>query len=197
MAPEVLNRERYTFSPDWWGLGCLMYEMIQGHSPFRKFKEKVNREEAERRLLTKDPKQRLGCRGEGVAEVKGHPVFRDINFKRLETHMLDPPFRPDPQAVYCRDVLDIEQFSRVKGIHLDSTDYTFYGQFVTGCVSIPWQNEMIESECFKDINERGNVALDPEEKTYQPAPKQKRGFFHRLFTRGVRVKHVVITTITL
>ncbi|XP_059779685.1 G protein-coupled receptor kinase 4 isoform X5 [Balaenoptera ricei] len=207
MAPEVLNRERYTFSPDWWGLGCLMYEMIQGHSPFRKFKEKVNREEAERRvkeeterysekfsedaksicslLLTKDPKQRLGCRGEGVAEVKGHPVFRDINFKRLEAHMLDPPFRPDPQAVYCRDVLDIEQFSRVKGIHLDSTDYTFYGQFVTGCVSIPWQNEMIESECFKDINERGNVALDPEEKTYQPAPKQKRGFFHRLFTRGL------------
>ncbi|KAM9086932.1 G protein-coupled receptor kinase 4 isoform 2-T2 [Megaptera novaeangliae] len=207
MAPEVLNRERYTFSPDWWGLGCLIYEMIQGHSPFRKFKEKVNREEAERRvkeeterysekfsedaksicslLLTKDPKQRLGCRGEGVAEVKGHPVFRDINFKRLEAHMLDPPFRPDPQAVYCRDVLDIEQFSRVKGIHLDSTDYTFYGQFVTGCVSIPWQNEMIESECFKDINERGNVALDPEEKTYQPAPKQKRGFFHRLFTRGL------------
>ncbi|KAJ8783452.1 hypothetical protein J1605_009157 [Eschrichtius robustus] len=182
MAPEVLNRER-------------------------KFKEKVSREEAERRvkeeterysekfsedaksicslLLTKDPKQRLGCRGEGVAEVKGHPVFRDINFKRLEAHMLDPPFRPDPQAVYCRDVLDIEQFSTVKGIHLDSTDYTFYGQFVTGCVSIPWQNEMIESECFKDINERGNVALDPEEKTYQPARKQKRGFFHRLFTRGL------------
>nr|XP_058922025.1 G protein-coupled receptor kinase 4 isoform X1 [Kogia breviceps] len=207
MAPEVLNRERYTFSPDWWGLGCLIYEMIQGHSPFRKFKEKVNREEVERRvkketerysekfsedaksicslLLTKDPKQRLGCRGEGVAEVKGHPVFRDINFKRLEAHMSDPPFRPDPQAVYCRDVLDIEQFSTVKGVHLDSTDYTFYSQFVTGSVSIPWQNEMIESECFKDINESGKVALDPEEKTYQPAPGQKRGFLHRLFTRGL------------
>ncbi|XP_066892913.1 G protein-coupled receptor kinase 4 isoform X1 [Kogia breviceps] len=138
-------------------------------------------------LLTKDPKQRLGCRGEGVAEVKGHPVFRDINFKRLEAHMSDPPFRPDPQAVYCRDVLDIEQFSTVKGVHLDSTDYTFYSQFVTGSVSIPWQNEMIESECFKDINESGKVALDPEEKTYQPAPGQKRGFLHRLFTRGVKL----------
>ncbi|XP_054942229.1 G protein-coupled receptor kinase 4 isoform X3 [Physeter macrocephalus] len=208
-APEVLNRERYTFSPDWWGLGCLIYEMIQGHSPFRKFKEKVNREEVERRvkqeterysekfsedaksictlLLTKDPKQRLGCRGEGVAEVRGHPVFRDINFKRLEAHLSDPPFRPDPQAVYCRDVLDIEQFSTVKGVQLDSTDYTFYSQFVTGRVSIPWQNEMIQSECFKDINESGNVALDPEDGTYQPAPGQKRGFFHRLFTRGVKL----------
>lgn len=54
-------------------------------------------------LLTKDPKQRLGCRGEGAAEVKGHPVFRDINFRRLEAHMLDPPFHPDvsvlPRAV--------------------------------------------------------------------------------------------------
>ncbi|TKC33855.1 hypothetical protein EI555_005767, partial [Monodon monoceros] len=127
-------------------------------------------------LLTKDPKQRLGCRGEGVAEVKGHPVFRDINFKRLEAHVSDPPFRPDPQVVYCRDVLDVERFSTVKGIRLDSTDCTFHSQFVTGCVAIPWQSE--------DINERGNVALDPEEKTYQPAPRQKRGFFHRLFTRG-------------
>ena len=29
-APEVVKNERYTFSPDWWGLGCLIYEMIQG-----------------------------------------------------------------------------------------------------------------------------------------------------------------------
>lgn len=50
MAPEVIDNENYTFSPDWWGLGCLIYEMIQGHSPFRKFKEKVKREEIERRV---------------------------------------------------------------------------------------------------------------------------------------------------
>ncbi|XP_070228910.1 G protein-coupled receptor kinase 4 isoform X9 [Bos mutus] len=138
-------------------------------------------------LLTKDPKQRLGCRGEGAAEVKGHPVFRDINFRRLEAHMLDPPFHPDPQAVYCKDILDIEQFSTVRGIQLDSTDSCFYSEFVTGCVSIPWQNEMIESECFKDINESENepvVVLEPDEKTDQQVPRQKRGFFYRLFSRG-------------
>ncbi|XP_070647044.1 G protein-coupled receptor kinase 4 isoform X5 [Bos indicus] len=209
MAPEVINSESYTFSPDWWGLGCLIYEMIEGHSPFKKYKEKVKREEVERRvnkeaeqysekfsedarsicsmLLTKDPKQRLGCRGEGAAEVKGHPVFRDINFRRLEAHMLDPPFHPDPQAVYCKDILDIEQFSTVRGIQLDSTDSCFYSEFVTGCVSIPWQNEMIESECFKDINESENepvVVLEPDEKTDQQVPRQKRGFFYRLFSRG-------------
>lgn len=29
-APEVVKNERYTFSPDWWGLGCLIYEMVEG-----------------------------------------------------------------------------------------------------------------------------------------------------------------------
>ncbi|XP_020956601.1 G protein-coupled receptor kinase 4 isoform X6 [Sus scrofa] len=209
MAPEVLNNENYTFSPDWWGLGCLIYEMIQGHSPFKKFKEKVRRDEVERRvrkeaekysekfsqeakaicslLLTKDPKQRLGCKGEGVAEVKRHPVFKDINFRRLEATMLEPPFCPDPQAVYCKNVFDIEQFSSVKGVYLDSTDAAFYREFVTGCVSIPWQNEMIESECFKDINEseiEEAEAEDPEEDAHLPVPRRRRSLFHRLLTRG-------------
>jgi len=30
LAPEVVRNERYTFSPDWWGLGCIIYEMIEG-----------------------------------------------------------------------------------------------------------------------------------------------------------------------
>uniref|UniRef100_A0A8C9D0F7 G protein-coupled receptor kinase n=1 Tax=Panthera leo TaxID=9689 RepID=A0A8C9D0F7_PANLE len=208
MAPEVINNENYTFSPDWWGLGCLIYEMIQGHSPFKKFKEKVKRQEVERRvkkdteeysrkfsedaksvcrmLLTKNPRQRLGFSG-GAAEVKGHPVFKDINFKKLEANMLDPPFCPDPKAVYCKDVVDIDQFSTVRGVYLDTTDDTFYSQFATGSVSIPWQNEMIESGCFKDINESDTgecVALHLQETLCHPVPKAKRGFFYRLLRRG-------------
>lgn len=49
-APEVIQNESYTFSPDWWGLGCLIFEMIQGQSPFRKRKERVKREEVDRRV---------------------------------------------------------------------------------------------------------------------------------------------------
>ena len=29
-APEVVKNERYALSPDWWGLGCILYEMIEG-----------------------------------------------------------------------------------------------------------------------------------------------------------------------
>ena len=30
VAPEVVRNEKYTFSPDWWGMGCIIYEMIEG-----------------------------------------------------------------------------------------------------------------------------------------------------------------------
>ncbi|XP_070608704.1 G protein-coupled receptor kinase 5 isoform X2 [Erythrolamprus reginae] len=205
MAPEVLNNQRYTLSPDYWGLGCLIYEMIAGQSPFRGRKEKVKREEVDRRvlemeevyshkfseeaksickmLLSKDVKQRLGCQ-DGSAEVKSHPFFKSMNFKRLQAGMLEPPFVPDPRAVYCKDVLDIEQFSTVKGVNLDQTDDDFYSKFSTGSVSIPWQNEMIETECFKELNLFGpNGTISPDlNRNYPPEPP-KKGFLHRIFKR--------------
>lgn len=46
------------------------------------------------------------------------------------------------RAVYCKDVLDIEQFSTVKGVNLDANDDSFYTKFSTGSVSIPWQSEV-------------------------------------------------------
>uniref|UniRef100_A0A669DYC9 G protein-coupled receptor kinase n=1 Tax=Oreochromis niloticus TaxID=8128 RepID=A0A669DYC9_ORENI len=172
MSPEVVKNERYTFSPDWWALGCLLYEMIEGQSPFQQRKKKIKREEVERlvreveeeysskfsedakalckMLLAKDPTERLGCLGGGATEVKAHPIFRSINFKRLEAGMLQTPFIPDPQAIYCKDVLDIEQFSTVKGVELEPKDESFYSKVSTGSVSIPWQNEVRDSDsCCK------------------------------------------------
>jgi hypothetical protein len=64
----------------------------------------------------------------------------------------EAPFVPDPHAVYAKDVLDIEQFSTVKGVSLDAKDDTFYLRFNTGSVSIPWQEEMIETRVFDDLN---------------------------------------------
>ncbi|XP_074838164.1 G protein-coupled receptor kinase 5-like isoform X3 [Carettochelys insculpta] len=209
MAPEVINNERYTFSPDWWGLGCLIYEMIEGRSPFRARKERVKREEVEKRvqeeqelysdkfttdakavcrmLLTKDPKQRLGCGVDGATQVKQHPFFSTINFKRLEAGVIKPSFVPDPRAVYCKDVLDIEQFSTVKGVNLDQTDNDFYAKFATGSVSIPWQNEMIEMECFKDLNVFGpNGTRSPDLDWKQLPEPPKRSLLQRLFFGGTR-----------
>ncbi|XP_074664331.1 steroidogenic acute regulatory protein, mitochondrial isoform X9 [Strix aluco] len=209
MAPEVISNERYAFSPDWWGLGCLVYEMIEGQSPFRARKERVKREEVEKRvreepelysdkfsedaraictmLLAKDPKQRLGCGADGAAAVKCHPFFRTINFKRLEAGIMTPSFVPDPRAVYCKDVLDIEQFSTVKGVNLDQTDNDFYAKFATGSVSIPWQNEMIETECFKDLNVFGPSGTRSPDLDWRQLPEPpKRSLLQRLFRRHRR-----------
>lgn len=51
-------------------------------------------------------------------------------------------FYVQKRAVYCKDVLDIEQFSTVKGVNLDANDDSFYTKFSTGSVSIPWQSEV-------------------------------------------------------
>ena len=64
----------------------------------------------------------------------------------------DPPFVPDPHAVYAKDVLDIEQFSSVKGVTLETSDETFYAKFNSGAVSIAWQKEMIEAGIFDELN---------------------------------------------
>uniref|UniRef100_A0A1I7X118 Protein kinase domain-containing protein n=1 Tax=Heterorhabditis bacteriophora TaxID=37862 RepID=A0A1I7X118_HETBA len=50
LAPEIVKNERYAYGVDWWGVGCLIYEMIEGKAPFRQRKEKVKREEVERRV---------------------------------------------------------------------------------------------------------------------------------------------------
>jgi len=176
MSPEVIDNEKYTFSPDWFSLGCLIYEMIEGRPPFRVRKEKVKREEVDRRvkeveetysskfspaakslcrgLLQKQVSSRLGCNSgrHGVREIKIHSWFNSINWRRMEAGKLTPPFEPDPHAVYAKDVLDIEQFSTVKGVNLDDKDDHFYEKFNTGAVSIPWQEEIIETEVFKELN---------------------------------------------
>uniref|UniRef100_A0A8C6P3J0 G protein-coupled receptor kinase n=1 Tax=Nothobranchius furzeri TaxID=105023 RepID=A0A8C6P3J0_NOTFU len=204
MAPEVINNEKYAMSPDWWGLGCLVYEMTAGRLPFRARKERVKREEVERRvqeeeeeyndkftedakaicrmLLTKDPKQRLGCNVDRAVGVKAHSFFKNINFKRMEAGIKHlPNFSPNPLS-FSMDVLDIEQFSTVKGVNLDQTDNDFYSKFATGSVSIPWQNEMIETECFRDLNVFGPQGTRPPDlDCNQPPEPPRRSLLDRIF----------------
>ena len=34
IAPEILQGKKYTFSADIWSLGCILYELVTGISPF-------------------------------------------------------------------------------------------------------------------------------------------------------------------
>jgi len=129
---------------------------------------------------------RLGCSSgrHGVREVKIHPWFNSINWRRMEAGRISPPFEPDPHAVYAKDVLDIEQFSTVKNVNLDQGDENFYSKFNSGAVSIPWQEEIIEKEVFKELNVFGpNNTPSPDLRLdLPPEPEPSSGclpFFRR------------------
>ncbi|XP_039470612.1 G protein-coupled receptor kinase 5-like isoform X1 [Oreochromis aureus] len=206
MAPEVIGYKHYGMSVDWWGLGCLIYEMTAGRPPFRAKEEHPKASEMERRiqneheeygnqfskeakdicslLLTKDPTKRLGSQESGGRDVKSHPFFQEINFRMLEAGLVNPPFKPDPNLVYCTDVQDIEEFSTVKGVHLDQIDSFFYSEFNTGSNSIIWQNELIETECFKELNVFGPEGSRSPDLDWSRAPESpKRSLLRRIFRK--------------
>ena len=47
---------------------------------------------------------RLGCSSgrRGVGEIKIHPWFNTLNWRRIEAGRDTPPFEPDPHAVYAK-----------------------------------------------------------------------------------------------
>ncbi|KAI3373131.1 hypothetical protein L3Q82_006457 [Scortum barcoo] len=188
MAPELLQKKEYDYTVDYFTLGVTLYEMIAAKGPFRVRGEKVENDEVARRILNdpvsytptfsnhckdiceglmhKDPEKRLGFKNNSCDELKNHPFFKEINWGRLEAGMLDPPFVPDPKMVYAKDIDDVGAFSTIKGVVLDNKDTEFYNDFASGNVPIPWQEEMIETGVFGEMNiwgENGKLPndLDP------------------------------------
>lgn len=80
--------------------------------------------------------------------------------------MLQPPFVPDPKMVYAKDIDDVGAFSTIKGVVLEDKDTEFYNDFSSGSIPIPWQEEMVETGVFGELNvwgENGKLPsnLDP------------------------------------
>ncbi|XP_033838995.1 rhodopsin kinase grk7a [Periophthalmus magnuspinnatus] len=178
MAPELLNKTPYRTSVDWWALGCSIYEMVAGYTPFKgpeSLKQKVEKEEVQRRILNEEPKwehrcfdavtkdiiqqflkkkmeERLGIKN-NMEDPRKHEWFKSINFPRLEAGLITPPWVPKPNVVYAKDTGDIAEFSDVKGVTFDNNDEKFFKEFGTGAVAIQWQKEMIDSGLFDELND--------------------------------------------
>ncbi|ESQ40363.1 hypothetical protein EUTSA_v10013385mg [Eutrema salsugineum] len=115
VPPEVLNSSPATFGNDLWALGCTLYQMLSGSSPFKDasewliFQRIIARDikfpdhfsEAARdlidRLLDTDPSQRPGAGSEGYAALKRHPFFKGVDWKNLRSQT-PPKLAPDPAS---------------------------------------------------------------------------------------------------
>ncbi|XP_072306881.1 serine/threonine-protein kinase Sgk3 [Eucyclogobius newberryi] len=122
LAPEVLRKQAYDNTVDWWCLGSVLYEMLYGLPPFYSrdthemydnilHKPLVMRAGASysawsllQGLLEKDNTLRLGCKDD-FNEIKNHEFFISINWDDLEQKKIPPPFTP---KVSCPD--DISNF---------------------------------------------------------------------------------------
>jgi len=109
LAPEILQGKGHGKAVDWWSLGTLMFEMLDGLPPFyskntRKmyddiltkplnFNNKPHISNEARALLTgmleRDPGKRFGWN-----EVKAHPFFKDINWEKMYRKEFTPEFVP-------------------------------------------------------------------------------------------------------
>lgn len=59
---------------------------------------------------------------------------------------------PDSKTVYAKTIDEVGAFSTVKGVQLEDKDATFFDEFASGNISIPWQEEMIEMGIYGELN---------------------------------------------
>ncbi|KAK4499486.1 hypothetical protein PRZ48_010001 [Zasmidium cellare] len=112
LAPELLHGQGYTKAVDWWTLGVLLYEMLTGLPPF--YDENTNEmyrkilseplhfpgpeivppaaRDLLSKLLDRDATRRLGTNG--AAEIKAHPFFHSIDWRKLLDRKYEPSFKP-------------------------------------------------------------------------------------------------------
>ncbi|KAL6472477.1 hypothetical protein MHYP_G00186650 [Metynnis hypsauchen] len=168
MAPEVLQKgTAYDSSADWFSLGCMLFKLLRGHSPFRQHKTK-DKHEIDRMTLTmnvelpdsfspelksllegllqRDVAKRLGCQGRGAQEVKEHLFFKGIDWQQVYLQKYSPPLIPPRGEVNAADAFDIGSFDEedTKGIKLLDSDQELYKNFPL-VISERWQQEVAET----------------------------------------------------
>lgn len=112
LAPEVLQQQGHGKAVDWWSFGTLLYEMMTGLPPFYnqnlnimyekilhaqiKMPTYLSKESRSlfRGLLERNPSKRLASGPGDADEIKVHPYFREIDWPKLESRGVKPPFSP-------------------------------------------------------------------------------------------------------
>ena len=124
LAPEILLNQGYQKEIDWWSLGCVVFEMFEGKTPFGNprgklslsfYNKKLNffyteSEDAKtfiKELLVINPEKRLGHGKDGSEKIKNHAFFKGIDWEKASRKEYKPPFIPE-----LLDELDLKYFDK-------------------------------------------------------------------------------------
>lgn len=124
LAPEIILNKGHGKPVDWWTTGILLYEMIAGIDPFSdddpmmvyqkilkgKIKFPSNFDSSAKslvkHLLEADLTKRYGNLKGGVADIKGHRLFKSLDFMLLNLKQINPPYIPK-----VKNTSDISNFA--------------------------------------------------------------------------------------
>ena len=138
MAPEVLCALNHSFPVDFFALGVIIYEFMNGYRPYlgrnrKEIKEAVLAKQIHvhrkqlfengwsfesgdliNKLLYRKPYKRLGANG--IKEIKEHDWFKNINWEELFNKKLKSPFVPKEgdnfDKRYCEGIEQIDTQTR-------------------------------------------------------------------------------------
>ncbi|ELW66478.1 Beta-adrenergic receptor kinase 2 [Tupaia chinensis] len=201
MAPEVLQKgTAYDSSADWFSLGCMLFKLLRGHSPFRQHKTK-DKHEIDRMTLTvnvelpdtfspelksllegllqREVSKRLGCHGGGAQEVKEHGFFKGVDWQHVYLQKYPPPLIPPRGEVNAADAFDIGSFDEedTKGIKLLDCDQELYKNFPL-VISERWQQEVAET-VYEAVNaDTDKIEARKRAKNKQLGHEEERKSFH-------------------
>lgn len=142
IAPEIILYQPYGKSVDWWAYGVLLYEMLVGQPPFDgedeeelfqaitdhnvSYPKSLSKEakEACKGFLTKNPSKRLGSSvTRGEEDVRSHPFFRRIDWDKVASREVQPPFKP--KIKHRKDVSNFDKQFTSEKTDLTPTDKLF------------------------------------------------------------------------
>ena len=197
VAPEVLLQEGYNYSSDFFALGIIGYECMQGHRPYftqnrKKIKDlilsyqpKIKTNQMKKgwseksrdfinKLLQRKPIKRLGYTG--IKELKNHIWMRDINWDLLKKKKIKSPYIPkegkeyfDKKYCVISKAHENNKLINVNGYQHVFEKYTYINlSYVSKFVNIQKENNKMEKD---KENER--------QKSFSESSKDKKVDMHK------------------